>query len=129
VRVVGVHLPSPITIGLLKQSVAEVKVLADLASRRDSGSLIIAGDFNAPTTTWQYGAILDAGLVESFAAAGAGNGVTRPRQPFPPGELGGIRIDHIFACGKLRFISSIVGTDVGSDHRPVIAELVRAPVR
>jgi endonuclease/exonuclease/phosphatase (EEP) superfamily protein YafD len=83
---------------------------------RFEGPALIAGDFNMPVDSaifrrdWSR-------YADAFSAAGFGFGHTK----FTRWE--GIRIDHVLAAPGLRFYSCRVGPDVGSDHRPVIAEV------
>jgi endonuclease/exonuclease/phosphatase (EEP) superfamily protein YafD len=94
-----------------------------------SGSLILAGDFNA--TPWSFPLrTLDreAGLVRRTHALPtwpAGR-VTRLRLRWP---LPLLPIDHIFASHDWRLASIKRGPDLGSDHFPIVAVLVREPPR
>jgi endonuclease/exonuclease/phosphatase family metal-dependent hydrolase len=80
------------------------------------GSPVVAGDFNLPCDsrifreTWGR-------YTDSFEAAGWGWGWTKHTKWF------GVRIDHIIAGPGWRVLSCRVGPDVGSDHRPVVADL------
>lgn len=83
------------------------------------GPLLIAGDFNLPSdsaiyrehwTRWS----------DAFEAAGWGYGWTKYTRWW------GIRIDHIlFDPADWEVIEARVGEDIGSDHRPVIAQVRR----
>ncbi|CAN5349415.1 hypothetical protein BH20GEM2_BH20GEM2_01060 [soil metagenome] len=82
-------------------------------------SLVVAGDFNLPVESPIYrqgwGDFRNA-----FSRMGFGFGMTRYN-----GWIR-VRIDHVLTRGEWRAIRARVGPDVRSDHRPVIAELVRA---
>ena len=80
--------------------------------------IIVGGDFNTPRegqnfrTNWR-------GLENAFVVAGAGFGATR---------LNGwirLRIDHVLYGSGLRAVRAVVGADAGSDHLPLIVDLVR----
>ncbi|HEX5633393.1 MAG TPA: endonuclease/exonuclease/phosphatase family protein [Gemmatimonadales bacterium] len=81
------------------------------------GPRIVVGDFNLPVESgiWQDSW---ASLVDAHEAAGLGFGFTR---------LNGwirVRIDHVLTDGAWRPVRSTVGPDYGSDHLPVIVDLV-----
>ena len=82
------------------------------------GDAVIVGDFNTvgDGTIWResWSAWTDA-----FAAVGLGYGWTKHE------ELWAARIDHVLTGGAWRPRRCRVGPDVGSDHLPVLAELVR----
>jgi vancomycin resistance protein VanJ len=83
------------------------------------GPVVVAGDFNMPVE----GAIYRRSwgdFTNAFSAAGWGLGHTKFTGWF------GVRIDHVLAGPGWRCRSCWVGPDVGSDHRPVIADLVWA---
>lgn len=81
-------------------------------------SLVIAGDFNTPVESPIYREGWG-GYRNAFSRTGFGFGMTRYN-----GWIR-VRIDHVLARGEWRAIRARVGPDVGSDHRPVIAEVVR----
>jgi vancomycin resistance protein VanJ len=90
--------------------------------RRVAGSLpgpvIVAGDFNTPTTSAAYRDHWS-GWQNAFSVAGWGWGHTH----FTPKT--GVRIDHVLVPDRgWRVDRCWVGPDVGSAHRPVIADLV-----
>lgn len=80
------------------------------------GSPLVVGDFNMPVESaifrQRWGRFTDA-----FSSAGFGLGHTKFTKWY------GIRIDHILAGPGWRCGRCWVGPDVGSDHRPLIAEL------
>ncbi len=59
------------------------------------------------------------GFRNAFSQAGAGFGWTRDNGWIQ------VRIDHVLSRGAWKPVRAWVGPGVGSDHRPVIAELVR----
>lgn len=99
--------------------------LRDLEARRarrwvddDNGSHIILGDFNTPVESVIYQRHWG-GLENAFSSAGMGFGSTRFN-----GWIR-VRIDHILMRGEWRSVRAFVGPDLGSDHRPMIADLRR----
>lgn len=98
----------------LAQSEAVALRIADLG-----GPLVIAGDFNMPTDSAIFRRAWSA-YPDAFDAAGWGFG----RSKFTGWH--GIRIDHVLSGPGLAARRCWVGPDVGSDHRPVIADLVPA---
>ncbi len=87
---------------------------------------IVAGDFNTSDTSMTYTTRLAPHLHDSFRQAGQGLGMT-----WPVAETFGwaaflpsfIRMDYIFHSPELMTVAASVGDAVGSDHRPVLADL------
>ncbi len=90
--------------------------------RQVQGPLIVAGDLNAPPQSLVSRRLLDTGLIDAFASSGRGYGYT-----FGHEELYGhsfVRIDRIFVSRHFVPVRTRVGGNTGSDHRPVVADLV-----
>ncbi len=87
-----------------------------IAARRIGRPTLVLGDFNMPEESAIYRAEFG-DLSNSFSQAGLGFGPTKFTRWF------GARIDHILHSGHWRSERSWVGPDLGSDHRPVFAEL------
>lgn len=90
---------------------------------------IVAGDFNMTQHHRWYGELKEIGLKNCHEERGRGNATTWPYgngrllyRVFPP-----IRIDHIFASAGVTCISIAEGEAIGSDHRPVIADIAILP--
>jgi endonuclease/exonuclease/phosphatase (EEP) superfamily protein YafD len=77
--------------------------------------VLIAGDFNMPTDSGIYQRSWSA-YTNAFSEAGLGFGYTKFTRRM------GIRIDHVLAGRGWRCRRCWVGPDVGSDHRPVLAD-------
>ena len=77
---------------------------------------IVVGDFNSPPESPIYRHAWD-GWTNAFSVAGRGFGYTRMN--------GWIRarIDHILLDDTWTVVGAWVGPDVGSDHKPVLAEV------
>jgi endonuclease/exonuclease/phosphatase (EEP) superfamily protein YafD len=88
----------------------------------ETGPLLVAGDLNSPVQGLACRALLNCGLQDAFSAAGRGYGYTYGR--FTPLRHAFLRIDHVLASRHWRVLSCRAGNDAGSDHRPVIAELL-----
>lgn len=83
-----------------------------------SGPLLLAGDFNTPPESAIFRALWG-GYSDAFSEAGLGWGYT-----FYGGRTT-VRIDHILAGTGWHCERCWVGPDVGSPHRPVLADLTR----
>lgn len=86
---------------------------------------IYMGDFNFVAPSATYRLMTQAGLIDTFRAAGNGNGLTFPtRFQYLPIKLPlMLRIDYIWATKHFRAVASRVAPGYGSDHLPVISEL------
>ncbi len=91
-------------------------VAIDAWIRKEAGPLVIVGDFNTPTDSTIYGAVW-AKYTNAFSEAGLGWGYTYYT------SRTSLRIDHILAGPGWRCRDCWVGPEVGSEHRPVIADL------
>ena len=80
---------------------------------------LIAGDFNMPADESALASLRDEGRFRfAFEEAGWGFGYTRPtRTPW-------FRIDHILTSPEWVVRRCRVGPDFGSDHLPLVAEVV-----
>lgn len=79
-------------------------------------NVLIAGDFNLSQANPIYNKYWSR-FTNAFSYAGFGFGHTRFTR------WHGVRIDHILSDGNWEVIHSEVGPDVGSDHRPMIADV------
>ena len=86
-----------------------------------SEAVIVAGDLNMPTDSTIYRACWDQ-LSNAFSNSGFGFGYTE--WPTIRDWRFGIRIDHVLSGPAWRPRRCWVGPDVGSDHLPLIADLV-----
>lgn len=137
-RLLNLHLTSP-RIGL--GEIASRRTLINpgkagaldraIAARRDESAraaayarvidapLLVVGDFNMPDDSRIYRDTWS-GFTNAFRAAGSGFGAT-VRAALGPIPIAS-RIDHQLGGAGWRCRSARVGPDVGSDHRPLIAE-------
>ena len=116
--VLGVHLHWPLggrSARLRNQELAQLAAYA----RSVAGPLLVAGDFN--TTPWSnhfQDMIRRSGL--SHCAAGRAIAASWPAQFMPLG----IAIDHCLASHHWRSLDVRTGPRLGSDHLPVVADLM-----
>lgn len=85
--------------------------------------VIIAGDFNMPVESMIYRKVWSR-FSNAFSLAGTGFGWTERVDIY--GLPLTIRIDHILTGAGLESSFCRVGQDIGSDHLPVIADVVRS---
>jgi vancomycin resistance protein VanJ len=101
-------------------------MLREAGSRRASRWLeaqqveVVAGDFNLPVESRIYRENWTR-CGNAFSRIGRGFGWTRILYRFSA------RIDHVLVCRGWHAIRAEVGPDLGSDHLPVIVDLVRRP--
>lgn len=107
----------PVTRANIQQREKESRLAADWMTAGESLPTIIAGDFNLPIESAIYRRYWS-GYRDAFSQTGLGVGYTKYSRRI------GARIDHILSSADVVPIRSFVGKDVGSDHRPLIADLV-----
>ena len=83
---------------------------------RVEGPTVIVGDFNLTDDSAIYRRYWSR-YRDAFATAGLGWGYTKFTRRI------GVRIDHVLAGPGWQFRNCWVGPDVGSDHRPVLADV------
>ncbi len=119
-RLYAVHVVAPFG-GGRERWIDGMRRITD-AVRAERLPVLVAGDFNA---TWGHQAfrrLLDAGLTDAAAARG------RPFQ-MTWGQGGRLppltRIDHVLTTDGLAVVAIRTGEGRGSDHRPIVADIVR----
>ncbi|MCA9604587.1 MAG: endonuclease/exonuclease/phosphatase family protein [Myxococcales bacterium] len=121
-RVLGVHTLPPVD-----AEYADVwrRQLAALVRhvRTAEGPLVVAGDFNATLFHQGVHDLQAAGLADVHDATGRGLASTWPNGVFPAPP---IALDHVFISRDLAPVSVREGVGAGSDHRPLIVDLVPA---
>jgi endonuclease/exonuclease/phosphatase (EEP) superfamily protein YafD len=105
-----------------RHRVVQAERLAQVLTARRR-SAIVAGDLNAPGQSVAIRTLLDAGLRDAFSSAGWGYGYTHGHS-LKPRLFSTIRIDHILASRDIGVADCFVGGKEGSEHRPVIADLL-----
>jgi endonuclease/exonuclease/phosphatase (EEP) superfamily protein YafD len=127
VDITNVHTVPPVALSWVRWQLAQVGDLADEGSRRLGGfsepgeveGVVLAGDFNAPWNTNHLRPLARVGLWEAHSRVGSSRGATWGPTRGPLSLAPGIRLDHAVYGGELEPVFSIVGPDVGSDHRPI----------
>ena len=119
--ILGVHLWPPRNQAFASVRNAQLDAIPDVLKNLNAPVLMF-GDFNA--TPWSFyfrKLVRDTSLVPGSAGRGL-----QPTWPswFPPLL---IPIDHCFGSQEVRFVSSKVGTHVGSDHYPLLFEFMLVP--
>jgi endonuclease/exonuclease/phosphatase (EEP) superfamily protein YafD len=104
---------------------AEIKTLAQMATAEGPG--ILMGDFNTTDQSDNYRLLTNEGLVDAFRAAGWGFGATWPAHRVDLLLCPVVRLDYIWSTAHFRAVRAWVDPRVGSDHLPVLAELVWQP--
>ena len=119
-RLYAVHVVAPFG-GGRHPWIEQMGGIAD-AVRTERLPVLMAGDFNA---TWGHRAfrrLLDAGLTDAAAARGRPFQMTwRQGGRLPPLT----RIDHVLTTDGLAVVAIRTGQGRGSDHRPIVADIVR----
>jgi endonuclease/exonuclease/phosphatase (EEP) superfamily protein YafD len=83
--------------------------------------LIVAGDLNATRHNRVYSLLADARLMDAHVALGRSSVAT-----FPNGSsfLPDLQLDYVLYSPEWRCVSIAEGVGEGSDHKPLIADLV-----
>jgi endonuclease/exonuclease/phosphatase (EEP) superfamily protein YafD len=121
VRIVAVHPVPPMTVHWHRE---RDRLLRTLAEDRDPTPRIVAGDLNATPWSTALQSAARAGGAKTELLRATGLEATWSHSVF--GLRLGIPIDHVLAGPHWRRGTSERGPDIGSDHRPVRAELVWA---
>ncbi len=119
-RLYAVHVVAPFG-GGRQPWINELRRITD-AVRAEGLPVLMAGDFNA---TWGHRAfhrLLDAGLTDAAAARGRPFQMTWRQGRFVPPLT---RIDHVLTSPGLAVVAIRTGEGQGSDHRPIVADVVR----
>lgn len=112
----GVHPLPPMSPGWAVDRDTVLRQLADRV-RLESGPVIVAGDFNATPWSASMRPLVAAGLRDTQL----GHGFSATWQRTHP--IFAIAIDHLLLAGPIDASARWTGPDLGSDHRPIVAEL------
>lgn len=120
------HVRAPVSAGMARMRNEQLEAIASMLGADANEEQILAGDLN--TTQWspRYGS-LESGTGLVNAARGRGYVPTWPTW-LPVGFVR-IPIDHFLMSGGLRVQQVRTSSDIGSDHLPVIADVVLAGPR
>ncbi|MCW2962419.1 MAG: Integral rane protein, partial [Thermoleophilia bacterium] len=127
VAIYDVHLMPPVSRDYVITGRHE---FADLRRRvrRERLPMILAGDLNVSASSPQHHDLGDAGLIDAWELVRHGRGATWPATR-GINWLPGVRLDHLYLSGELTTTRVRVGDANGSDHRPVVADVVAARAR
>lgn len=102
------------------------EIRAVVEAYRGRSPVILAGDFNTPTSSHVFQQTWG-GFQSAFDVAGWGYGYTSPCRPIGiwPADMPWARIDHILCSPEFTVKRCQVGRGNGSDHRLIVAELLR----
>jgi vancomycin resistance protein VanJ len=117
VQVVVAHPPPQRT----RQRNEQLKALLRLATNGEP--TLLMGDFNMVQAQAAYRRYVAAGLIDAFREAGTGRGFTYPVRRAGVRLQPLLRIDFIWHSSHLLAKRTWVGTDYGSDHLPIYAEM------
>ena len=125
VRVFDVHLKAPTRPRWVPVWKAQLAALATDAAAH-GGPVIMAGDYNATYGHAPFRRLLAVGLRDAHTEAGRGLATTWPvNNPLLPPLF---RLDHVLVSREFEVLAAREGRGPGTDHRPVVADLVlRAP--
>jgi endonuclease/exonuclease/phosphatase (EEP) superfamily protein YafD len=90
--------------------------------QRERRPLVVAGDFNATRHHPSFRRLLRHGLADAHERRGRGWATTWPRHRSPLPPL--MRLDHVLVTPEVVVRSVREGVGQGSDHRPIVADLV-----
>jgi vancomycin resistance protein VanJ len=116
-RLIVAHLPPRLTALRRAQFEAMVKAATE------GIPTVLLGDFNMNGLYREYRRLAAAGLTDAFSAAGTGRGYTFPYRRGRIRLRPLVRIDFIWHTVHLKTTRAWVGSDYGSDHLPIYAEL------
>ena len=121
VELVNVHTLSPMSGDNFDVRDRQLAALADLAARSEGRPVVMVGDFNANRWHPAFRRLLDSGLGDAHEQVGRGLARTWPNGTrLPTFAL----LDHVLVSPPITAVSVREGTGRGSDHRPVVTDLV-----
>jgi endonuclease/exonuclease/phosphatase (EEP) superfamily protein YafD len=120
-RVLGAHLTRPVGVGTVWNQLTQVKAVAG-AVRDDPRPTILLGDLNA--VPWGR-VVHELGERSGLRVVGSLDGTWPAFLPWPLR----IPIDHALVSPGVVVTEHRLGPDLGSDHRPILLDLVVEPAR
>ena len=118
-HLIAMHTPRPGPNGQTKQRNHMLWQAAKIAAGKPSSRTIVAGDFNVTRWSPAFTQMLKQGsLLDSKRGLWAANTWISRYPPF------GLSIDHILHGDGFLTVDRRVGSDIGSDHLPVVVDLV-----
>jgi len=130
VRIVGLHASRPFTRAPGGYADArpwqhgQLAIAERFAAAAPGGRAVVAGDLNLTPWSARFDALLDAGGLYDTARGRRLSATWLSPLPFV-----GLMIDHVLASPGIATAGNRIGPNLGSDHRPVIADLAVPPAR
>jgi endonuclease/exonuclease/phosphatase (EEP) superfamily protein YafD len=118
IEVAGAHLTRPYYAKLQREDIA---ALTKFANSR-TVPLVIAGDFNMTPWTFNLQSLVNATGLKRYNTFHFTWPMQAGKQPLLPL----FAIDHVFATSQFAKIATHAGPRLGSDHRPIIADIALA---
>lgn len=119
----GIHVPAPLPGRVRRWASAFHSLQAEVGRARQESArpLVMAGDFNTPAYLPHFRELLRGGLDDAATGYPAARRMTWPNHARLPALF---RLDHVLVSPGLLVDSYRVGHGGGSDHRPVVVDLV-----
>lgn len=117
--VIATHAPPPVSARMAAMRNTLFELLAQLSRQREDNRLIVMGDLNTSVWSPQFGSLLKDGHMETWSADVLIDSTWLSKSPFF-----GLTIDHVLHREGVSLSARRVGPDVGSDHYPLVADLV-----
>ena len=117
--VIATHAPPPVTERMAGMRNTLFELVGQLARQREDNRLIVMGDLNASVWSPQFGDLLKDGQMGTWSADVLTDSTWMSKSPFL-----GLTIDHILHRDGIGLAGRRVGPDIGSDHYPLVADLV-----
>ena len=125
VAVLAVHARTPRSAAWWRYRNAHLAWLAEAAANAGkAGPVIVAGDFNTPPWSPFFTDFLEAGGLRDAAGGGLSWPTRQPLLLAPWLSWLGAPVDHVTVSPEIEVARYTVGPHVGSDHLPVIADLI-----
>ncbi len=119
-RLYTVHVIAPVGKGRVRWKAQLRRV--DEEIRRERRPLVVVGDFNATRYHRSFRRLLSDRLADAHERRGRGWATTWPQKRWPLPPL--MRLDHVLVSPEVSVRSVREGVGRGSDHRPIIADLL-----
>jgi endonuclease/exonuclease/phosphatase (EEP) superfamily protein YafD len=119
--VIGSHSLPPVSAEHSTLRNAQLHALAELAASLD-GPVVMLGDFNITSWSPMFHDMLAVSKLRD-SRRGFGIQATWPSELCPFG----IAIDHVLVSPEVAVRRRTIGRDIGSDHRPVVVDLIVPP--
>ncbi|HZH51084.1 MAG TPA: endonuclease/exonuclease/phosphatase family protein [Microvirga sp.] len=118
---VGLHAEQPFGNGARRQR-AQLAGVVRAVKAASTGAVVVMGDLNVTPWSSAFRSLVEEAELTDTAKTRGLSATWRSRSP-----LFGLPIDHILVNSGFGVIENRVGEDVGSDHFPVIADLILKP--